>query len=257
VHGSDLGVGGDRRVEVDRLLRLPAHVATIGFNEAISLLNIRAGVMRGPGSPSPTCPAPYVLCNDRRTLRWLANQRAVEYHPILVRVDRWDHPPTSCSVSIRHPRGGSSGRPGRAPGPPGPRRCGPGGAVKTSGPEGLHVAVPIEAQATIDDAAASTRAIAARPERLDPGLPRPPSSSRTAGQCLPRCDPDRRSDRRGGVQPATTPARWARPAPPAASLRHRCRTQHPAPPGDGTAKACSRGGSGGPWPTQRLGSPMA
>src|SRR5919201_902060 len=33
----------------------------------------------------------YALCNDRRTLLWFANQRAVEYHPTLVRADRWDH----------------------------------------------------------------------------------------------------------------------------------------------------------------------
>src|SRR6266700_5383545 len=32
----------------------------------------------------------YALCNDRRTLLWFANQRAVEYHPTLVRTDRWD-----------------------------------------------------------------------------------------------------------------------------------------------------------------------
>src|SRR4029077_4512867 len=30
----------------------------------------------------------YALCNDRRTLLWFANQRAVEYHPTLVRDDR-------------------------------------------------------------------------------------------------------------------------------------------------------------------------
>lgn len=34
----------------------------------------------------------YALCNDRRTLLWLANQRSVEYHPTLVRADRRDHP---------------------------------------------------------------------------------------------------------------------------------------------------------------------
>src|SRR2546421_5130456 len=33
----------------------------------------------------------YALCNDRRTLLWFANQRAVEYHPTLVRVDGPDH----------------------------------------------------------------------------------------------------------------------------------------------------------------------
>ena len=32
----------------------------------------------------------YALCNDRRTLLWFANQRAVEYHPTLVRRDRLD-----------------------------------------------------------------------------------------------------------------------------------------------------------------------
>src|SRR2546430_6373570 len=34
----------------------------------------------------------YALCDDRRTLLWFANQRAVEYHPTLVRADRWADP---------------------------------------------------------------------------------------------------------------------------------------------------------------------
>ena len=36
----------------------------------------------------------YALCNDRRTLLWFANQRAVEYHPTLVarRPSRPRHP---------------------------------------------------------------------------------------------------------------------------------------------------------------------
>src|ERR1700704_31955 len=32
----------------------------------------------------------YALCDDRRTLLWFANQRAVEYHPTLARVDHPD-----------------------------------------------------------------------------------------------------------------------------------------------------------------------
>jgi bifunctional non-homologous end joining protein LigD len=34
----------------------------------------------------------YALCDDRRTLLWFANQRAVEYHPTLVRAGDWQHP---------------------------------------------------------------------------------------------------------------------------------------------------------------------
>ncbi len=44
------------------------------------------------------------------------------------------------------------------------------GAVKTSGAKGVHVFVPIDEAATTEDAAAATRAIAARAERLDPGI---------------------------------------------------------------------------------------
>jgi DNA primase len=42
------------------------------------------------------------------------------------------------------------------------------GAVKTSGAKGVHVFVPIAAGTTADDAAAATRAIAARAEAHDP-----------------------------------------------------------------------------------------
>ena len=34
----------------------------------------------------------YALCNDRRTLLWFANQRAVEYHPMLALAGHLDHP---------------------------------------------------------------------------------------------------------------------------------------------------------------------
>jgi DNA primase len=44
------------------------------------------------------------------------------------------------------------------------------GLVKTSGAKGVHVFVPVEEQATIEEVAAATRAIAVRAERLDPDL---------------------------------------------------------------------------------------
>ena len=40
--------------------------------------------------------------------------------------------------------------------------------IKTSGAKGLHIFVPIDTSVSIDEAAAATRAIAARAERLDP-----------------------------------------------------------------------------------------
>jgi DNA primase len=44
------------------------------------------------------------------------------------------------------------------------------GAVKTSGAKGLHVFVPIDDSAPVEDVAAATRALAARTEALDPAL---------------------------------------------------------------------------------------
>ena len=112
----------------------------------------------------------YALCNDRRTLLWFANQRAVEYHPTLVCAERWDRP-THLVLDIDPPPGDGFGRAAKAAQLV--RQAlddlGLAGAVKTSGAKGLHVFVPLEA-ATTEDAAAATRAIAARAERIDPAL---------------------------------------------------------------------------------------
>ena len=112
----------------------------------------------------------YALCEDRRSLLWFANQRAVEYHPTLVRAERWDRP-TYLVLDIDPP-----------PGSPFPTavsaarlvahaldEVGMAGAVKTSGAKGLHVFVPI-VDTPIEDAAAATRALAVRAEALDPAL---------------------------------------------------------------------------------------
>jgi bifunctional non-homologous end joining protein LigD len=113
----------------------------------------------------------YALCNDRRTLLWFANQRAVEYHPTLIQLDRWDHP-THLVLDLDPPEGDGFGAAVRAAHLV--RRAladvGMSGAVKTSGAKGVHVFVPLQPGVTIDEAAAATRAIAARAERLDPAL---------------------------------------------------------------------------------------
>jgi DNA ligase D-like protein (predicted polymerase) len=112
----------------------------------------------------------YALCNDRPTLLWFANQRAVEYHPTLFRVDERDHP-THLVLDIDPPEGAVFSialqaallvRQALAD-------AGMAGALKTSGAKGVHVMVPV-AGATTEEVAAATRALAVRAERLDPQL---------------------------------------------------------------------------------------
>jgi DNA ligase D len=111
----------------------------------------------------------YALCNDRRTLLWFANQRAVEYHPTLVCAEHPDRP-THLVLDLDPPSEDAfpmavrAARLVRAA----LNEVGLVGAVKTSGAKGLHVFVPIDEHARPDDAAAVTRAVAARAERLDP-----------------------------------------------------------------------------------------
>jgi bifunctional non-homologous end joining protein LigD len=113
----------------------------------------------------------YALCNDRRTLLWFGNQRAIEYHPTLVRADRWDSP-DFLVLDIDPPAGGTFDvvvqavelvRQALA-------SAGLAGGVKTSGAKGAHVFVPLSDGQPSADAAAATRAIAARAELLAPDL---------------------------------------------------------------------------------------
>ncbi len=113
----------------------------------------------------------YALCNDRRTLLWFANQRAVEYHPTLTLAGRRDRP-THLIMDLDPPEGESFSLAVQAAHLV--RRAladvGMAGAVKTSGSKGVHVFVPLEPSVTTEDVAAATRAVAARAERLDPEL---------------------------------------------------------------------------------------
>ncbi|PSL01097.1 DNA ligase D-like protein (predicted polymerase) [Haloactinopolyspora alba] len=113
----------------------------------------------------------YPLCDDRRTLLWFANQRAVEYHPTLVRADGWQYP-THLVLDLDPPRPDAFGQVVRAARLVRQALAAAGldGAVKTSGAKGVHVFVPLEPDVPADDVAAATRALAARAERIDPAV---------------------------------------------------------------------------------------
>jgi bifunctional non-homologous end joining protein LigD len=113
----------------------------------------------------------YALCNSRRTLLWFANQRAVEYHPMLVLADRWDSP-THLVIDIDPPEGGGFALAAKAAHAvhAALSELGLEGAVKTSGSKGLHVYVPLAGRPSLPDAAAATRAIAERAAQLDPEI---------------------------------------------------------------------------------------
>ena len=112
----------------------------------------------------------YALCNDRRSLLWFANQRAVEYHPPLVRAGT-NHP-TYLVLDLDPPAGDAFPHVVRAAVVvrQALTDAGLAGVVKTTGSKGLHVFVPLNDRVTIEEAAAATRALATRAERLDPDI---------------------------------------------------------------------------------------
>lgn len=113
----------------------------------------------------------YALCDDRRTLLWFGNQRAVEYHPTLGLADDI-YRPTHMVLDLDPPAGADFAAVVAVAHLV--RRAlsdsGLTGAVKTSGAKGIHVFVPIDDSAPVDDVAAATRAVAARAEALDRSL---------------------------------------------------------------------------------------
>ena len=114
----------------------------------------------------------YALCNDRRTLLWFANQRAIEYHPMLARADSRGFAQANLVLDLDPPAEAGFDAVARVAALV--RRAladaGLAGAVKTSGAKGLHVFVPLAQPASGEEVAAATRALAARAERIDPEL---------------------------------------------------------------------------------------
>ncbi len=175
----------------------------------------------------------YPVCDDRRTLVWLANQRAVEYHPALMRVDsdRQTHlildldPPddvdpldgfrmaVAAALLVRQAL----------------EDAGLSGGVKTSGAKGVHVFVP---------AARGRRDPGRRggdPGRWRPGrrgwtrVSRPPSSC--ARSAAARCS----STPRGRVARP-----WWRRTARGRGPAYRCRSRSPGPSSSRCGPATSR-----------------
>lgn len=104
----------------------------------------------------------YALCNDKRTLLWFGNQRAVEYHPTLMRV----HPDVITHIVLDLDPPADAGFAAAVAAAHAVRATlddlGLSGAIKTSGAKGIHIFVPVVADTSWEDAAAATRAIAER-----------------------------------------------------------------------------------------------
>lgn len=111
----------------------------------------------------------YALCDDRPTLLWFGNQRAIEYHPALVTATEPERP-TFLVLDLDPPA--EAGFPAAVAGARLVRAAlgelGLEGVVKTTGAKGVHVFVPIAGEVSLDDAAGATRAIAERAAALDP-----------------------------------------------------------------------------------------
>jgi DNA ligase D len=116
----------------------------------------------------------YPVCDDRRTLVWLANQRAVEYHPALVKVDSYRQTHLILDLDppddLEPPEGFRMAVAAALLVRQAMTDAGLDGGVKTSGAKGVHVFVPLNDDAEIPDVAAATRAVAARAARLDPDV---------------------------------------------------------------------------------------
>jgi bifunctional non-homologous end joining protein LigD len=113
----------------------------------------------------------YALCDDRPTLLWFGNQRAIEYHPTLTRASAMgtpEHlvldldPPEDAGfdavIAAAHLVHRALDDAGLA------------AAVKTSGAKGVHVLVPLAPGPSHEDVAGATRALAARAARLGPDV---------------------------------------------------------------------------------------
>jgi bifunctional non-homologous end joining protein LigD len=112
----------------------------------------------------------YALCNDQRTLVWLANQGSIEFHPWLSRVDRLerpdylimdlDPPPGRFDLAVRTALLMRSVL----------TRHGLESCAKTSGAKGVHVYVPLQRRYSYVEVSRAATALAAEAAAAEPAL---------------------------------------------------------------------------------------
>jgi bifunctional non-homologous end joining protein LigD len=182
------GAGGTKRDLIDYLDAVQACILPCLTDRPLSVIRVRPGqppfmqknlpkytpdwVPRAPiWAEASRREVSYALCNDRRTLLWFANQRAVEYHVTLFKIAHPAHPDYMV-LDLDPPEGAPFEvvRQAAQLVRQALTEAGMAGAVKTSGAKGLHVFVPLATASSAEDVAAATRAVAARAERLDPEL---------------------------------------------------------------------------------------
>ena len=112
----------------------------------------------------------YALCNDQRTLVWLANQGSIEYHPWLSRADRLERP-DYLIMDVDPPAGRFDlavrtalvAREVLA-------RHGLESVAKTSGAKGVHVYVPLQRRHTYEEVSRAAFAVASEAAEAEPDL---------------------------------------------------------------------------------------
>src|SRR5918993_35681 len=172
------GAGATKRDLIDYVDAMSARLVTSLRDRPLSVVRIRPGqpafmqknlpsytpewVQRVPiWAEASRREVSYALANDRRTLLWFANQRAVEYHVSLFTIDHPDRP-DYLVLDLDPPEGAPFAVIVQAAQMVRQAldEAGMAGAVKTSGAKGLHVFVPLEAGSPPNDVAAATRAVA-------------------------------------------------------------------------------------------------
>src|SRR6201996_908177 len=168
------GADATKRDLVDHLEAVADRIVPVLSGRPLSVIRVRAGQRPFMQKHVPDYAPPwirtvsmwaqashrevrYALCEDKPTLTWFANQRAVEYHVTLAPAGHLDRP-SYLVLDIDPPGPGEFAKAVAAARLVREALSGAGlaGAVKTSGAKGVHIYVPVR-DLSADEAAAATR----------------------------------------------------------------------------------------------------